>query len=696
MITALFLLIFGMSGLSNAATGTVIVNPAPAAQLNSTQTFTGENTFKGVTVSTLIVGLPTTETRGIVKVKQKDIYATDGITIEALETPNTLVMAAARGHGSLSTSYGAGGSISNLLLNEYGGNVGIGNDGSPTAKLVVNGNIVSSGTIYAQNGFKGSGFLVAPASFTYLISPSTFPILSGSYLISPSTFPILSGSYASLTATQTFTGANVFSSLSISPSLFLNSKSALRNGIYPIASNGRNLFGIILSSGSVYQWDESISTWTLLAVSPFPVYAVTYFKGKLFVAGKMLSSAGALGYFNDNNIYTPISYPSITDAYSTTDYPVDFTVLNNTLYIHGSMVKYVLGDDMVLSPITSQTAPFYYMIYTNRANVYKGSIYIYEMNRLHSTPNFLVISPTEIFYSTITSTSLPFDTCLPYFDRMYCSFGDKIYRSTTLNNTTQMAFTPIYTGAEGYGNGQLIDYDNDLYLAYRGNPNDLLVKYDPFSQQFSTITLPSPYGMSVRGTGINFNGKNYFASDNYLIWLSNKKPVITPPSLLNNDFINTTSLSVTRSLGTEKSLITPYGGYAVRIWNDEAASVSSGTVVNSTGSAVDYGFKTNPIGGFMPTGVVYGSTDTVTMGTCLPATWCWVVVSGIAYVKGDSTYANCDRGAWAGASNTTAGTMECLAAPSEPPSSSQHDREIGHVITNNQAAYSWILFNAGR
>ncbi len=56
-----------------------------------------------------------------------------------------------------------------LTILDTSGNVGIG-DSAPTAKLVVNGNVVSSGTIYAQNGFYGAGSGVTSLNASNLAS----------------------------------------------------------------------------------------------------------------------------------------------------------------------------------------------------------------------------------------------------------------------------------------------------------------------------------------------------------------------------------------------------------------------------------------------------------------------------------------------------------------------------------------------
>ena len=144
--------------------------------------------------------------------------------------------------------------------------------------------------------------------------------------------------------------------------------------------------------------------------------------------------------------------------------------------------------------------------------------------------------------------------------------------------------------------------------------------------------------------------------------------------------------TATGQIVTPKIMLSKEGGYLVKMVNASGVTVTTGTVVNSTASATDYGFKVNPVGGYMPFGTVYGpvAADPV-VGSCVDAAECWVCVSGIcpAYTTGA-----CARGLWMGASTDIAGMAECSA---EPSNDTQHDREIGHNIVGVANSISWMI-----
>lgn len=146
------------------------------------------------------------------------------------------------------------------------------------------------------------------------------------------------------------------------------------------------------------------------------------------------------------------------------------------------------------------------------------------------------------------------------------------------------------------------------------------------------------------------------------------------------------TMTATAQIVTPKIMLSKEGGYLVKMVNASGVTVTTGTVVNSTASATDYGFKVNPVSGYMPVGTVYGplAADPV-MGQCVDAAECWVCVSGICPVY---TTGSCTRGQWMGASDTTAGMAECA---DEPAAVSKHNMEVGHNIVAPVAAISWIM-----
>ena len=120
--------------------------------------------------------------------------------------------------------------------------------------------------------------------------------------------------------------------------------------------------------------------------------------------------------------------------------------------------------------------------------------------------------------------------------------------------------------------------------------------------------------------------------------------------------------------------------------NLRSVVVTSGTVVNSTGTTVDYGFKINPKGGYMPIGLVYGPVTTNAMGSCADGAECWICTSGRCMAQTE-TGEDCTRGEWVGTSDADAGYVACL---SEPASVQGHLQEVGHSITDDAARKVWV------
>jgi hypothetical protein len=145
-------------------------------------------------------------------------------------------------------------------------------------------------------------------------------------------------------------------------------------------------------------------------------------------------------------------------------------------------------------------------------------------------------------------------------------------------------------------------------------------------------------------------------------------------------------LSAVGSIASTQTKMSAEGGYLVRIVNNSGVTVSSGIVVNSTGTTVDNAFNINPVDGYMPIGVMYGPVTTDAMGSCANAQECWICTSGKCMVQYDS--GSCTRAQWAGASATNAGLVNCVA---EPASVAKHDMEIGHVINSGASGMAWIM-----
>jgi hypothetical protein len=146
--------------------------------------------------------------------------------------------------------------------------------------------------------------------------------------------------------------------------------------------------------------------------------------------------------------------------------------------------------------------------------------------------------------------------------------------------------------------------------------------------------------------------------------------------------INTTSNS-TLTLLTDKTAMTPEGGFAIKLTNKTGSSSVKGTIVcASTNSS--YSFMMTPTGGKAynkSIGAVYenGVAD---------GSECWIVVSGIVEVlMDDGTSAT--AGNWACSSITTNGRATLNS--DDPSSQDVHNREIGHVIETKSSGTNVLV-----
>jgi len=86
------------------------------------------------------VGIGITSGFALARLKQNSAASYAGIWIESLSNTNALAIGHTGSYASISSQYSGTGSFTNLMLNENGGNVGIGTT-SPWVKLYVNGSI---------------------------------------------------------------------------------------------------------------------------------------------------------------------------------------------------------------------------------------------------------------------------------------------------------------------------------------------------------------------------------------------------------------------------------------------------------------------------------------------------------------------------------------------------------------------------
>ena len=118
--------------------------------------------------------------------------------------------------------------------------------------------------------------------------------------------------------------------------------------------------------------------------------------------------------------------------------------------------------------------------------------------------------------------------------------------------------------------------------------------------------------------------------------------------------------------------VTPEGGQAVKLTNQNGSTLLAGTIVRAA-TTHDLSFVAAPAGSDEPIGVLYEDAASGSAG--------WVVTSGLADVLlADSTSAT--RGNWVQVSGTGAGRA---AATRADPDSATHGAGIGHCVESQTA-----------
>lgn len=147
--------------------------------------------------------------------------------------------------------------------------------------------------------------------------------------------------------------------------------------------------------------------------------------------------------------------------------------------------------------------------------------------------------------------------------------------------------------------------------------------------------------------------------------------------------------TISGGLVSDKVMLTPEGGIAIKLTNKTGANSVKGTLVEAYDTtAIDNAFKLTSANDYDPIGVVY--ENDVPDGS-----ECWIVVSGRAQVLlKDSTAST--RGHVVIVSDTI-GRATTIAVPS-PISGDNHWRECGHCIESKSAgtsvlAYAVLHFN---
>lgn len=146
--------------------------------------------------------------------------------------------------------------------------------------------------------------------------------------------------------------------------------------------------------------------------------------------------------------------------------------------------------------------------------------------------------------------------------------------------------------------------------------------------------------------------------------------------------INTTSNSSLTML-TDKTALTPEGGFAIKLTNRTGGNSVKGTIVCASTNYSNSFMKT-PTGGKAynkSIGAVY--EDGVSDGSD-----CWVVVSGIVEVLIDDGTSS-TAGNWACSSITTSG--RATLNTDDPTSQDTHNREIGHVIETKSSGTNVLV-----
>ncbi len=147
-------------------------------------------------------------------------------------------------------------------------------------------------------------------------------------------------------------------------------------------------------------------------------------------------------------------------------------------------------------------------------------------------------------------------------------------------------------------------------------------------------------------------------------------------SILSND--GSGNLNWTTSPAIGSNMITPDGGYAIRLINKTGSPSVKGTIVVASLNT-NNAFEKAPASSELAIGVVY--EDNISDGSP-----CYVVVSGIAsvLVKNDNTPT---RGYWAGASDVAGRAY----FNNGNPGTTQHDREIGHCLESKSSGTNVLV-----
>ena len=124
-------------------------------------------------------------------------------------------------------------------------------------------------------------------------------------------------------------------------------------------------------------------------------------------------------------------------------------------------------------------------------------------------------------------------------------------------------------------------------------------------------------------------------------------------------------------------LVTPEGGIAVKLINKTGSPSVKGMVVKNSPNTTNAVELTDIAGAglYMPIGVFYENGK-------IDGDYCWVVISGIAYVYITIGLA-VDLGAGLRTSATTAGTTHQFTPT---PADDEHFREIGHTLESKTIA----------
>lgn len=129
---------------------------------------------------------------------------------------------------------------------------------------------------------------------------------------------------------------------------------------------------------------------------------------------------------------------------------------------------------------------------------------------------------------------------------------------------------------------------------------------------------------------------------------------------------------------------TPDGGMAVSLINKTGTTSVKGTVVEAD-SGTNFAFNLSDVGSADPIGIVYGDADG---NQVADGEYCWVVVSGCAYVWMESATDRHEfvRMGEGGDGNDAAGFAIGEALPTSPFATDKHFQEVGHSLETTGGA----------